>query len=48
MTELETELHQANINYLKDNYYELLSLGILAVGDRERLEALERGSDESN
>jgi hypothetical protein len=43
--ETEAQLQQANINYLKDNYYELLSLGILAVGDRERLEALERGND---
>jgi len=34
------ELHQMNIDYLKDNYHELLSLGILAVGDRERLEQL--------
>jgi hypothetical protein len=35
------ELHQMNIDYLKDNYWFCLSVGILAVGDRERLERIE-------
>jgi hypothetical protein len=46
VTELETDLQQANINYLKDNYWFCLTVGILAVGDRERLEQIERQTDE--
>ena len=38
---MEQQLHQQNIDYLKDNYWFCLSVGILAVGDREKLEALE-------
>jgi hypothetical protein len=47
MTELET-LQQTNINYLKDNYWFCLSVGILAVGDRERLEQLNIGESNDN
>jgi len=40
------ELHQMNIDYLKDNYWFCLSIGILAVGDRERLEQLNQAEAE--
>lgn len=42
---IEQELNQQNIDYLKNNYWFLLSVGILAVGDRERLEVLEVQDD---
>lgn len=37
----ERDLHKENVEYLKRNYWALLGQGILSVGDRERLEALE-------